>query len=152
MNNSFFGSSSKQFLTVTHDNRVCLFDAETKTEKRSFVEKDHLTHSYTCFDWLGGKSDNDMFAAGASDNTIIVWDFNKGIVIKTFRCENVPTSIQFSVDQKLMYIASSENAIAMYDIKTGEKVGAIKNGKKSVMRITCNPKANIAAIATRYVL
>lgn len=149
MSNSFFGSSWKQFLTVTHDNRICLFDAETKVEKRSFVEKDHLTHSYTCFHWLGGKSDKDLFAAGASDNTVIVWDFNKGIVIKSFKCENVPSAIQFSSDQKIIYVTSSENAVSMYDVKSGEKIGTIKNGKKSVMCILCNPVDNIAAIATR---
>lgn len=148
---AFFGASWKSFIAVSHDNRVCLFDAETKKESRVFVEKNHLTHTYTAFDWLGGKSGaRDLFTAGCSDGTVIVWDLTRGIVIKTIKVADkaVPTAVNFSLDHKSVYVSTADNNVLHYDVATGELQSSIKCGKKAVLKLKCNPKANVMAIAT----
>ena len=80
-----------------------MFDVESKTESRVFVEKNHLAHTYTSFDWLGGKSGaKDLFTAGCSDGTVVVWDLTRGIVIRTIKVADkaIPTAVNFSLDYK----------------------------------------------------
>ncbi len=148
---AFFGVSWKQYISVSHDNRVCLFDSEAKTESRSFVEKNHLTHTYTSYDWLGGKlGERDLFAAGCSDGTVVLWDLTRGVVAKTFSNANkaAPTSMNFSLDRKSLYVCAGEGAVLQYDVRSGEQLAPLKCGKKPVLKLRCNPKANVMAIAT----
>ena len=74
-----FRHSAESFLICSPDNRIKLWDVDTKKETRNYVEKRHLSHSYTCWDWNHGKKDLGMFAAGTSDGSIIIWDLMRGI-------------------------------------------------------------------------
>jgi len=128
-----------------------MFDVESKTESRVFVEKNHLAHTYTSFDWLGGKSGaKDLFTAGCSDGTVVVWDLTRGIVIRTIKVADkaIPTAVNFSLDYKSVYVSTADNNVLQYDLQTGELQSSIKCGKKAVLKLKCNPKANVMAIAT----
>ena len=145
----FSGNESKTFINVSRDNRIHLFDTDSRKEKRSYVEKHNLQHSYECSALRCGKKDTlGFFAVGASDGTIIIWDLTRGVVAKVLGQSNespIPTSIAFTNDSKYILVSSSQNIILKYDVITGEIVQSIKAGKKGVSRIATNPKVDVIA-------
>lgn len=144
---------SKHFLAITGDNRLRLWDIVNNKEKRCFVEKQHLSHSYTCFAWgqdvaTKGASDLGMCAVGTSDGVIIIWDLTRGIVAKTIGTPGsgpAPTDIQFSYDLKTIFACSSDNNIYEYSVNTGETKQVIKGFKKGALRLAVNQKVLAAA-------
>lgn len=152
MTESCFSSNQANcFITVSQDNRIHLWDLNTNKERRTYVEKLHTSHSYTCSSWKAGKKDNlGHFAVGASDGTIIVWDLTRGVVLKTLGKPNetpVPTSIVFANDSKSLFVSSAQNQIIQYDLITGEETNSFKAGKKGVLKIAINPKVGVIAAA-----
>jgi WD40 repeat protein len=145
----FSSNESKSFIQISNDNRVSLWDTDTRKEKRTYVEKQHLSHSYTCSSWISGKKDNlGYFAVGTSDGTIVIWDLTRGVISKVLGRANespVPTSIAFSNDSKFLLVSSSENHIVQYDLSTGKEVRSFKVGKRGVLRIVINPKVEVIA-------
>eukprot|EP01041_Mallomonas_annulata_P003081 gene3081-6040_t len=147
---SSFGSIGKIFLTASKDNRLQLWDAETAQEKRSYVEKQHLSHSYLSYCWKQtGKDDLGFFAVGTSDGTIIVWDLGRGVVVKTLGQLNgqQPLSIAFSADASSIYVSSSNAQIVEYDIKSGEQISEKTIGKKGPLQLSMSPSENLLAIS-----
>ena len=147
MDSHFSGNESKSFLHVSADNRIHLWDTDTSNERRSYVEKNNLAHSYTCSCWKAGKKDNlGYFAVGASDGTVIVWDLTRGIVSKVFGQVNespIPSSIAFSNDTNAIFVASSSNSsVVQYDLSNGEQSNEFKVGKRGINKITMNPKGD----------
>jgi len=69
-------------------------------QPRVYVDKNHLTHSFTCFAWSAEpttSSSNDskstinsnLLVVGCSDGMIIVWDLSRGVIIRTIHGEYV---------------------------------------------------------------
>jgi WD40 repeat protein len=147
----FSSNGSSSFIHISHDNRIHLWDTDTRKERRTYVEKQHLSHTYTCSSWRAGKRDNlGYFAVGTSDGTIILWDLTRGVVSKTLGKANespVPTSVVFSNDSKSLLVSSSQNHIVQYDLSTGEESHTFKAGKKGVLKVAVNPKVEVVAAA-----
>ena len=145
----FGNNEANSYIYVSADNRVHLWDTNTTKELRTFVEKQHLSHSYTCTTWKEGKKNNlGIFAAGCSDGTIVVWDLTRGIVVKTIGKINespIPTSLCFSNDSKSIIVGSNQAEICQYEILTGEKIHSFKAGKKGVLKICLNPRVDVVA-------
>ena len=147
----FSCNGSSSFLHISNDNRIHLWNTDSKKELRTYVEKQHLAHSYTCSTWRAGKKDNlGYFAVGASDGTIIVWDLTRGVVSKVIGKLNespVPTSLAFSNDGKTLLVSSNQNDIVQYDLITGDQVHTFKAGKKGVVKMALNPRVDVVAAA-----
>ena len=149
--NCLFGS--KHFLAISGDNRLRLWDIVNNKEKRCFVEKQHLSHSYTCFTWgqdiaTNGMSDLGMCAVGTSDGVIIIWDLTRGIVAKTIGTPGsgaAPTDIKFSSDLKTIFACSTDNNMHEYSVATGESMQVIKGFKRGTLRVAVNQKVLAAA-------
>jgi WD40 repeat protein len=147
---SFSSNESKSFIHVSRDNRIQLWDTDTRREKLSYVERNNLAHSYTCSAWRCGKNDKlGYFAVGTSDGTVVIWDLARGIVSKTIGRANdspVPTSIAFANDVKSIFVSSAQdNHINQYDLSTGNVIKSIKAGKKGVLKVAMNQKADVIA-------
>ena len=146
--NPIFSSDAKNILICTPDNRVKLWDVDSKKETRNYVERRHLSHTYTC--WArshASKGELGLCAAGTSDGSIIVWDLSRGVVLKEIEVSGeTPSDLAFSKDSKTLYIAASMNKIDLYDISSGELRGGLKAGKKAVSRLCLNPKADVIAV------
>lgn len=147
----FSCNESSSFIHVSNDNRIHLWDTATSRELRTYVEKQHLSHSYTCSVWKAGKKDNlGFFAVGASDGTVIVWDLTRGVVSKVLGKINespIPTSVAFSNDGKSLLVSSSQNDVLQYDLITGEQIHTFKAGKKGVLKMAINPRVDVVAAA-----
>lgn len=150
---SSFDQNGLLFAHVSTDCRLHLWDVASKKERKSYVDKDHLTHSLTCYDWNNSSgSTPGMFASGYSDGTVVVFDLNRGVVAKTIgkKLESeIPTDIVFSNDAKSIFVSSNDNHVVQYDVVSGNEVSKIKAGKKGVQRIAMNPKVDVIAVA-RY--
>ena len=147
---SFCSNESNSFIHISNDNRVHLWDTDTRKERRTYVEKQHLAHSYTCSSWRSGNKENlGYFAVGASDGVIIVWDLTRGVVVKTFGKINespAPTSLVFSNDSKSLLVSSAQNHVVQYDLTSGAEIRSVKAGKKGVLKIALNPKVDVIAV------
>lgn len=148
---SSISSSSKLFTYISKDNRIHLWDTESKKEKRSYVEKHHLSHQYTCFDWKQLSADNlGLFAVGCSDGTIVIWDLVRGIVVTTFKIGDTNsniTSVVFASDATSVFVSDEQNSVHQYLIESGELLKSIKAGKKSIQKLALNPRVDVLAVA-----
>lgn len=150
---SVFGSSSQTFVHLSKDSRVHLWDVASKKERKSYVDKNHLTHSFTSYAWKTTKDQTGgIFVAGYSDGLVGIWDLNRGVqsqVIGKANESEVPTDIVFSNDAKSIFVSSNENQIVQYDVATGKEINSIKTGKKGNLKLAMNPKLDVIA-AARY--
>jgi WD40 repeat protein len=150
-NTALFGLQSKSFAHISATNRIHLYDIDTRKEKRVYVEKNHLSHSYTSSSWLHGKKEAlGVFAVGSSDGTVVVFDLARGVVSKTLGIPNdtpAPTDIAFANDGQSVFVASSQHTVVQYNLATGEQLKSLKTGKKGVMKMAMNPKADVLAVA-----
>lgn len=146
-----FNKKSNTFLIVTSDNRIHLWDVDTRKERRIYVERNHLSHVYTCCSWNHGKKDRlGTFAIGTSDGKIVLWDLIRGVVRKTITISDtssIPNDIAFSNDGSSLFSISHHNQIIQYNVETGETINTFKSGKKGSLKLAMNPKANVFAIA-----
>ena len=140
---------SRSFVSISSDNRIHLWDTDTRKEKRSFVEKNHLQHSYNCYSWKQiQKSALGLFAVGCSDGLVIIWDFTRGVVIQTIQATDSPISgVAFSSDGSTVLVTSADNYLLSFLVKTGEKSNSIKIGKKGVGKMAINPRVDAVAVA-----
>lgn len=149
---SVFGSSSQAFVHLSKDSRVHLWDVASKKERKSYVDKNHLTHSFSCYAWRNAAKEQTggIFVAGYSDGLIAIWDLNRGVqtqVIGKANESEVPTDIVFSNDAKSIFVSSNENQIVQYDIATGKEIIQLKTGKKGNFKLAMNPKVDVIAAA-----
>jgi WD40 repeat protein len=152
---SVFSAKSKTFAHVSPDNRLHLWDVDTRKEKKAYVDKNHLSHSTTCFSWKKSKKDKTgEFVVGFSDGTIVIWDLTRGVISRTIGKVNEspsPTDIVFSNDSNSIFVSSNNNNVVKYNLTSGEVEKSIKAGKKGILKLASNPKANVIA-AARYVI
>ena len=146
-----FDAKSKTFAVLSQDNRLHLWDVESKKEKKSYVDKNHLSHSYTCFTWKQGKKDKlGELAVGFSDGVVIIWDLARGVISKTIGTANespAPTDIAFSLDKSSIFVSTNQNNVSQYNISTGEEIASFKASKKGVSKLASHPKSNVFAAA-----
>lgn len=146
-----FDAKSKTFAVLSQDNRLHLWDVETRKEKKSYVDKNHLSHSYTCFSWKQGKKDKlGEFVVGYSDGIVIIWDLARGVISRTIGTANeseVPTDIAFSLDKSSIFVSSNQNNVIQYSLSTGEELSSHKASKKGVSKLASHPKLNAFAAA-----
>jgi len=131
---------------------VHLWDVASKKERKSYVDKNHLTHSFTSHAWKTSGKDQTggIFVAGYSDGLVGIWDLNRGVqsqVIGKANESEVPTDIVFSNDAKSIFVSSNENQIVQYDVATGKEINSIKTGKKGSLKLAMNPKVDVIAAA-----
>lgn len=142
---------SKTFLSITGDNRIHLWDIDTRRERRSYVEKNHLSHEYTCSSFYGNHKDSlGLIAVGTSDGQVFVWDLARGVVVKNIVSESGEriSDLVFSNDGlSLFTISSSSAGLNQYSLDTGELVRTYKANKKGSSKVAMNPKADVVAVA-----
>lgn len=147
---SKLSQSTKSFVTVSADNRIHLWDTDTRKEKKTYVEKNHLAHSYTCSDWKQTSANSlGHFAAGCSDGVVIIWDFVRGVVSTTIGApgqHSAPTALAFSADAKTIFVGTADSVVSQYNVKDGEQVGSFKGGKKGTSVLAMNPVVDALAI------
>mmetsp|Transcript_24504 Transcript_24504/g.36041 ORF Transcript_24504/g.36041 Transcript_24504/m.36041 type:complete len:575 (+) Transcript_24504:73-1797(+) len=141
------GKGAKNFTTISKDNRLRLWDIDSHKERRRFVEKHHLAHTYCCVAWgQTAKDDLGLFAVGASDGVVVVWDLTRGVVIATLGVANetpIPSDIKFSNDLKRIIVCYSQSSqINEYIIATGEISKTHKGFKKGTQKLAVHPKSN----------
>ena len=148
-----FDLGSKSFVRITTDNRIHLWDVVNGKEKRAYVEKHHLSHSFTCFCWRPGLKDQGRAAVGYNDGVTVIWDFTRGVVVKTIGIVNesaVPTGAILSNDSSSVYISSAtQDNIVQFNALSGAVERSLKAGKKGVSHMALNPKAEVLAFS-RY--
>jgi len=64
-----------------------LWDSESKKEKRTYTEKNHLSHKIISFVYKSYENGAlGPFAVSNDDGTIILWDLVRGVVSKVISC------------------------------------------------------------------
>ena len=71
-------------LTIWHYHyRLHLWDSDSKKEKRTYTEKNHLSHKIISFVYKSYENGAlGPFAVSNDDGTIILWDLVRGVVSK----------------------------------------------------------------------
>ena len=151
---AIFGKGSKYFITISADNRVRLWDVDSNNERRCFVEKHHLSHSYTCSTWgQTNRDDLGLFAVGSSDGVVIIWDLTRGVVARTIGKPNessIPSDIAFSKDMTTLFVCYlSSSHIDEYNVVDGQLKQTHKGLKKGAARLALSPSSQSMAVA-RY--
>jgi WD40 repeat protein len=142
---------SKTLLSISRDNRIHLWDIDSRRERRSYVEKNYLSHEYTCSSLFAKQKDSlGILAIGTSDGQVITWDLSRGVVVKNIASESRDSisDLVFSNDgHSLFTISSSSATMNQYSVTTGELIKSFKANKKGSMKIAMNPKADVIAVA-----
>ena len=151
---SIFGLKGKYYIELSPDNRIKLWNTVAQKEVRFYVEKQHLNRSYSCLTWFQAEPDNlGLFAVGASDGSVIVWELLRGVVLQEFKIahdfETAVTGLVFSVDGSSLYVTSSSKYLSVYSTKTGALLSSINIGKNGISALTINPRVDIVAVG-RY--
>lgn len=148
---SSFSSGGQIFAQLSSDSRLHLWDVASKKAMKSYVDKNHLTHSFTCYAWGSSSKDTPGFlAVGFSDGVVVVWDLSRGVVAKTIGVSKeteAPTDIVFSKDGKSIFVSTIQNQIVQYSIESGSEIQSLKTGKKGVQKMALNPKVDVIAAA-----
>jgi WD40 repeat protein len=148
---SSFGSRGQIFAQLSSDSRLHLWDVASKKAVKSYVDKNHLTHSFTCYSWSASSKENQgLLAVGFSDGVVVIWDLSRGVVamtIGTAKESETPTDIVFSKDGKSVFVSTDRNEIAQYSVETGGVLQSLKTGKKGVQKMALNPKVDVLAAA-----
>lgn len=147
-------AKSKIFVHISGDNRIHVWDTDTHRRRRVYVDKNHLTHTYTCHAYhettANHKEGLGLYAVGTSDGLVMIWDLTRGIVVKTIGTANssaTPTDIVFSNDGRSIFVATMNQDITQYDTSSGEELKTLKGNKRGNTKLAMNPKANVIAIA-----
>jgi WD40 repeat protein len=153
--NCQFNVASRLFLHISGDNRIHLWDIESKKEKISYVDKNHLSHKFNCFSWSQQSIDSHIgdanistLSVGYSDGKILNWDLLRGVPSSSFDTigNNIPSGIVYSLCKKYLFISSlSENLITKYSLSSGEVLATFRIGKKPVSKVAINPKVDVIA-------
>jgi WD40 repeat protein len=138
----FNGNNAQEFISISSDNRV-LVQPGLSLPPRVLTERQHLTHSYGAADLM-----KHLLVIGASDGLLLLFDLNKGVVAKSIQQTQPVRSLSCSADASSVFCASGERSVMCCDVQTGN-MSTIKCGKKEILKVKCNPKANIIAVATR---
>ena len=136
------------------DNRLSLWDVDTKKRRHVYVEKNHLSHSYTCISWRHGKKDSlGLLAFGCSDGSVIIWELLRGVVSVVIPSPSqnsngsVPVDVEFSNDGKSLFVCYSNTTdVSQCSTKDGSIVRTLKGHKKGNTKIARNPQADVVAI------
>lgn len=148
---SSFGNRGQIFAQLSSDSRLHLWDVASKKSVKSYVDKNHLTHSFTCYAWSSSSKEGPgLLAVGFSDGVVVIWDLNRGVVAKTIgvpKETETPTDIIFAKDGKSVFVSTNLNQIVQYSVETGAEVQSLKTGKKGVQKMALNPKVDVIAAA-----
>lgn len=165
-----FGIYTKTFAHITSANRIHLWDVDSRKEKRGYVDRNHLSHSFSCFtrkeqshsNSANGSNDiNDnkkslgLLGVGFSDGLVIIWDLVRGVVAQTIGKVNetpVPTDICFSNDLTSVFIGYQDSKLLQYNVQTGGLVKSYKAGKKGISKLAINPKVGVIAVARSVII
>ena len=147
---SCYSVAENELLVCGKDNRICVWDLDTRKRRRTYVEKHHLSHEYTCMTRHSDKKSKGTLAVGCSDGTVIAWDLTRGVVARVIGetgSSSVPSDLAFSHDGKSLFVASATSSdVSEYVVATGELRKAWKGHKKGVLRLAGNAKAAVLAV------
>jgi U3 small nucleolar RNA-associated protein 5 len=150
-----FSLLSKYYLHISNDNRIHIYNTATSKLLHSYIEKNHLTHSYLCSAW-GQTNPNDLglYGIGTSDGLILIWDFTRGVVSQTIGIKNetsIINNILFTNNLKSILVTyPSSSQINEYSVETGDLIRTFKGFKKGTSKIIKNPTSASAFVAARY--
>lgn len=139
---------------VCSEGRIKGFDLKSLQEKVALVPPQSLDTklaSVCCHAYrkANGKS---FMAFGLSDNTVAVWDLDRGVIFQTLKMTSTPVCCCFSNDMKSVFLVVQSNAtcILQLDLKSGKEVLSIDSGKKRIVSVQVNPKADdVLTVITR---
>ena len=143
----------RDFILITADNRVSLFDCDINKRRHAYIEKQHLSHKYTCSAWNHGKkAELGELAVGCSDGVILIWDLARGVVARVIGDASKGLAevrdVAFSSDGKSLYACSEgESFIKIYSVADGALQRTLKGNKKGSNKLAVNPKAQAIALA-----
>ncbi len=143
----------RDLIFITADNRVSLFDCDTNKRRHAYIEKQHLSHKYTCSAWHHGKkTELGELAVGCSDGVILIWDLARGVVARVIGDASQGLAevrdVAFSSDGKSLYACSEgESFVKKICVADGALQRTLKGNKKGSNKLAVNPKAQAIALA-----
>lgn len=150
---STYGPKGRDFTYISSDNRVSLWDTDINVRRHTYIEKQHLSHKYTCSAWHHGKkAELGELVVGCSDGVILIWDLARGVVARVIGDSSKGLAevrdVAFSSDGKSIYAChEGESVVNEYKLEDGSLVRTLKGHKKGISKLSANPKAPAIALA-----
>jgi WD40 repeat protein len=93
--------------------------------------------------------DGKTLATGSSDQTIKLWDVQKGKVLHTLEGhEGKVMSVSFSSDSKILATGSFDKKIKLWDVHNGNLIQTLSGHKNQVYSVNFSPDRNSKTLAT----
>ena len=86
---------------------------------------------------------------GLSDHTAVVFNIQRGGVLRTFQHKNRVRSVDLSRDGTLAMTGSEDYTAALWDIESGEKISSIKH-EDDVQLVKLSPDGSIGLSVSKY--
>ena len=117
-------SPDKFFLVVSQGKDVLLYTSDSKYETVSRRLEGHR-EEVTSIDL---SPSGDFLISGSLDNKVILWDYKKGLSIKTIATSEDVLDVKFIDQWRFAYM--TETSVTVYDINENRELFVRKDGKK----------------------
>ena len=130
--------------TGTREGRIRLWD--TKTGRRTLDLKGHAVIGHSEREdrsilALAFSPDGKIIASGCIDNTVQLWDTEKGVKLATLRGhKGWVTAVAFSADGKTLASGDANKAIKLWDVDTLKEHTTLLGHKNTICALTFAPK------------
>lgn len=145
VNQMMWNHSGNEFFMATGEGRLQRLSFNATTAALTPLES-HFAHNGGCY-CLDISPNGDMFALGAADAIVSLWETKSHVCYQTVVRLDCPIrTVSYSHDNKYIAAASEDLFIDIANAKTGKCMGQIKT-KEAINSIAFNPKELVLAYA-----
>uniref|UniRef100_K3WH81 Small-subunit processome Utp12 domain-containing protein n=1 Tax=Globisporangium ultimum (strain ATCC 200006 / CBS 805.95 / DAOM BR144) TaxID=431595 RepID=K3WH81_GLOUD len=160
-----FASSQEFYAAVSEDNRLKVWEVSSGALQHDLKERDHLSYKYTAIAWTqtspllkgGAKRAKTaglgLIALGTSTGAIVVWDLQKGEVVRTLSSEQdkdahgaAVNDVAFNAQGNLLYSCSSEKNVLEWNLKQSSVSRRFRSGSDGAQRIAVSANDEVLAV------
>ncbi|XCN75363.1 MAG: WD40 repeat domain-containing protein [Candidatus Electrothrix aestuarii] len=135
-------------ITLSPDDRTIGFSLDNKvgmldiyTGDVFFVQESHADLIRS----IAFSPDSQTLASGARDDTIKIWDIQKGQLLRTIEYNATGYDVSFSPDGRTLTAGSYDGIVNLWDVETGELLLALDGYMSAVLSIAFSHNGNILA-------
>lgn len=93
--------------------------------------------------------DNKLIASGSHDNTVKIWDIERGECIHTLTGHHHLTfSVAFSPDGKMVASGSFDKTVKLWNVETGEEIRTLQRHEGQIRAVAFSPDGTVIASAS----
>lgn len=147
-----FSADGSQYLSVSKDNRIVLWNVASGKIAHTFDDPGHLDRGYTCMAWTGH-----LIALGSKDASIFIWNAKTGELACTLAGDleghvGKITALEFNASGSTLFSAAADRHVIEWSVDSKSVSSKWKIGRKPVSAIALSPDGAVLATASSNIV